>query len=64
MYIYYVYSYLRKDLTPYYIGKGKNYRVSAKHRIPPPKDQNLIRFIAVNLSEHEANLLEQKLIAF
>ena len=70
MYIYYVYAYLRdKDSvtanagTPYYIGKGKNKRATQAHKnIPVPKDNTLIQFIAINLNEHEAHLLEQKLI--
>jgi NUMOD3 motif len=63
MYIYYVYQYLREDLTPYYIGKGKHKRAwHFAHTVPIPKDKTLIQFIAINLSEHEAHLLEQKLI--
>ena len=69
MYIYYVYAYLRnkdsataKAGTPYYIGKGKLNRAYEKHRISVPLDKTLIQFIAINLSEHEAHLLEQKLI--
>ena len=60
--MYYVYQYLRTDLTPYYIGKGKDNRLSVKHRCQKPKDKNLIQIIANNLSESEALLLEQKLI--
>lgn len=65
MNIYYVYEYLRKDLTPYYIGKGKGKRAWSNIRtIPKPTDSNLIQIIAHNLSENEAFLLESKLISF
>lgn len=62
MYIYYVYAYLREDLTPYYIGKGKNNRTVSKHTVAPPINGKLIQFIAIKLNEHEAFLLEIKLI--
>jgi hypothetical protein len=62
--MYYVYQYLRSDLTPYYIGKGKGSRMTVKHRCNKPKDKNLIQIIANNLSENEALLLEQKLITY
>ena len=69
--IYYVYAYLRnkdsataKAGTPYYIGKGKNGRAFAKHgKKSAPKDKTLIQFIAINLSESEAHVLEQNLIS-
>ena len=64
MYIYYVYQYLREDLTPYYIGKGKNKRAWGKHlNNKTPTNKDLIQIVAHNLSEHEAFLLEAKLIA-
>lgn len=51
---FYTYAYLRKDGTPYYIGKGKNGRVYHKrHRISvPPKER--ILFLKQNLSEEDA----------
>jgi hypothetical protein len=62
--IYYVYQYLRKNGTPYYIGKGsKNRAYSTCRVISKPKDLTRIQIIAQNLPEHEALLLETKLIA-
>lgn len=64
MCIYYVYQYLREDLTPYYIGKGKGKRAwDKKHRINLPTSKELIQIVAYKLSEYEAHLLEIKLIA-
>jgi hypothetical protein len=60
---YYVYSYLRTDGTPYYIGKGVGRRTSAKHNVSIPKDKSRIQIIAHKLSEIEAFLLEKKLIS-
>lgn len=60
---YYVYSYLRTDGTPYYIGKGVGRRTSAKHNVSIPKDKSRIQIIAHKLSESEAFLLEKKLIS-
>lgn len=63
MNIYYVYQYLREDMTPYYIGKGSKGRAYKSRRaIPKPKDKNRIQIIAHKLSESEAFLLEMKLI--
>ena len=65
MLIYYVYAYLReKDLTPYYIGKGKNDRAYSKNHpgIAVPKDQSLIVFLECNLSEVGALALERRYI--
>lgn len=68
--IYYVYVYTRnrhsttaKAGTPYYVGKGKDNRAFVKHSAGVPKNRANIEFIAINLSEHEAHLLERKLIA-
>jgi hypothetical protein len=51
---FYTYAYLRQDGTPYYIGKGRNYRAFKKnHGVSvPPKDR--ILFLKENLSEQEA----------
>ena len=53
--IFYTYAYLREDLTPYYIGKGKSYRAYRKNRnVHPPEDKNRILFLKKNLTEKEA----------
>lgn len=61
---YYVYSWLRTDGTPYYIGKGIRRRAYAKHGYWfPPEDKSRIVIIEKNLSEQAAWELETKLIA-
>ena len=61
---YYVYSYLREDLTPYYIGKGSSSRAWKKTRgeIGKPNDISRIVVIEYNLSEEESLELEMNLI--
>ena len=61
---YYVYTYLRDDNTPYYIGKGQGKRAWKKYKGEtfPPKNKSFIKIIAHKLTEHEAFLLETKLI--
>lgn len=63
MLIYYVYAYIRKDGTPYYIGKGKGNRAFDKdHTVKPPKDKSKIIFLETNLSNVGALALERRYI--
>jgi hypothetical protein len=64
MSIYYVYQWLREDLTPYYIGKGSGKRrfVSSHRYVKPPKDPSLNRIIAQNLPEDTAFAVERFMI--
>jgi hypothetical protein len=59
--MYYVYSYLREDYSPYYIGKGCKDRAYAysNHRIKAPKDRARIYIIKNNLTENEAYEVEK-----
>jgi hypothetical protein len=63
--IYYVYSYLREDGSPYYIGKGKNKRAwSKKHSVNLPQNKDNIVIIEKNLSAGDALKLETDLISY
>ena len=63
---YYTYAYLRKDRTPYYIGKGEGnraYRKGKGETIKPPKDKSRIIFLKQNLTEEKAFKHEKYMIA-
>lgn len=62
---YYTYAFLRKDGTPYYIGKGSNGRIwETRNRFAtPPKDKSKIIYLKQNLTEEEAFRHEIYMIA-
>lgn len=59
---FYVYAYLRQDGSPYYIGKGKNKRISERHSIAIPANPALIIFLEKNMTEVGALALERQMI--
>ena len=62
---FYTYAYLRKDRTPYYVGKGQEKRLyrKCKGEVYPPKDKSRIIFLKQNLTEEEAFKHEIYMIA-
>ena len=62
---FYTYAYLREDKTPYYVGKGKGYRIynKSKREFKPPKDKSRIIYLKQNLTEEEAFKHEIYMIA-
>lgn len=59
---YYVYAYLRKDKSPYYIGKGKKNRFLERHSIRIPKSKSNIVFLEKGLTELGALAIERRYI--
>ena len=62
---FYTYAFLRRDGTPYYIGKGSGKRIYSRKGRPcgTPKDISRIIFLKQNLTEREAFEHEAYMIA-
>lgn len=63
---FYVYAYLREDMTPYYVGKGKDGRAwhhNNRSDIKPPRDKTRIVVLWHDLDEEFALEMEVLLIA-
>ena len=63
---FYTYAWLRKDGTPYYIGKGSGnrcYSNQGRKRIRAPKDKDRILLLKRNLTEEEAFRHERYMIS-
>ena len=58
---FYVYAYLREELSPYYIGKGEGRRINQPHRIALPPEDRRVK-IKEGMTESEAFALEKLLI--
>ena len=62
---YYVYTYLREDGTPYYVGKGKGNRAYKDNgRIFSPPAEDRIKIVLTNLTEEQAFVNERDFIAW
>ena len=58
--IYYIYAYIRKDGTPYYIGKGCGQRAWGKHHFKIPKDKRELEYMVTNWAIKDAEELIKK----